>query len=53
MGTPFKLGEEIQYNTPMLRIRNRKVGPGWISYLRMGVFYTKFSIITPEFLVFV
>ena len=28
-------------------IRNRKAGPGWISYLRMGVFYTNFSITTP------
>ena len=34
--------------------RNRKAGPGWISYsyLRMGAFHTNFSIITtPQFLI--
>ena len=31
---------------------NRKVGLGWISYLRMGSFYTNFSIISAdEFLI--
>lgn len=38
------------YNAEHL-IRNRKPGPGWVSYLRWGVFYTKFSTTTPEFLV--
>ena len=34
-------------------IRNRKAGTGWISYLRMGALYSKFSIITThEFLIF-
>ena len=39
------------YSTAHL-IRNRQVGPGWISNLRMGASYTNFSITTPEFLVF-
>ena len=30
--------------------RNGKAGPGWISYLGVVSFYTKFSITTPEFL---
>ena len=34
------------YRTGQL-IRNRKASPGWISYLRMGVFYTYFSIMNP------
>ena len=34
------------------QIRNWKTGPAWISYSRIGAFYTKFSITTPEFLVF-
>ena len=34
------------------QIRNWKTGPIWISNIRMGAFYTYFSIITPEFLVF-
>ena len=35
----------------LIRIRNGKAGPGWISYLRMGAFDTNFSIITTaEFL---
>ena len=39
----------IAYSTGHLI--SRKAGPGWISYLRMGAFYTKFSIITtPSFL---
>ena len=38
----------------MLGTRNRKAGPGWISYsyLRMGSFYTNCSIPVPEFLIF-
>ena len=36
----------------ILIIRNRKAGPGWISYLGMGAFYTDFSITTPDFLIF-
>ena len=32
-------------------IRNKKAGPGWISYLRIGDFYTNFSITTREFLI--
>ena len=48
----------------ILIIRNRKAGPGWISYLgtgafytdfsitRTGAFYTDFSITTPDFLIF-
>ena len=30
--------------------RNRKAGPGWISYLRMVAFHTNFSITNPNFL---
>ena len=33
-------------------IRNRKICPGWISYLRIGTFYTNFSITIAEFLKF-
>ena len=33
------------YSTGHL-IRNRKAGPGWFSYPRMGAFYTNFSITT-------
>ena len=33
-------------------IRNGKTGPGRISYLRMCASHTKFSITTPEFLIF-
>ena len=32
--------------------KSGKAGPGWISYLRMGAFYTNFSITTPQFLIF-
>ena len=34
-----------QYNK-----KGDKAGPGWIFCSRIGVFYTKFSITTPEFL---
>ena len=34
----------------LIRIRNRKAVPGWISYSRMSAFYTKFSI-TPELII--
>ena len=34
------------------QVGNWKTGPAWISYSRRGAFYTKFSITTPEFLVF-
>ena len=37
-----------QYGTPT--IRNRKADPGWISYSRMGAFYSKFSLLTFEFI---
>ena len=35
-------------------IRNRKTGPGWISYSRMGAFFPKIStyITSPEFIIF-
>lgn len=43
----------MQYRTPTAIIRNWKAGPGWVSYLRTGVFYLKFSTITTlEFLMF-
>ena len=32
--------------------RNWKTGPAWISYSRIGAFYTMFCITTPELLVF-
>ena len=32
--------------------RNTKPGTGWISYLRIGVFYANFSITIAEFLKF-
>ena len=41
----------LVYSTGHL-LRNRKAGPGWISCLRMGAFYTNFSITNPEFLTF-
>ena len=34
------------------QIRNSKTGRAWISYSRMGAFYTKFRITTPELLLF-
>ena len=36
------------YSTATVGIRNRKAAPGWISDLIM--FYTNFSIMTPEFI---
>ena len=33
-------------------VRTGKAGPGWVSYLRMGAFYTNFSITTPQFHIF-
>ena len=41
------------HRTPtVIATRNRKSDPTWISYLRVGAFYTDFSIITPEFVIF-
>ena len=38
------------YSTGHLtRTKDRKAGPGWISYLRMGTFCTNFSITTTDF----
>ena len=49
-----KTGVEMYSTGHLLTIRNRKTGPGGISYLRMGGFNTNFSIrTTPEFLIFV
>ena len=43
----------LKYRSPTdVRIRNRAVGQGWISYWRMCVFYTNFSITTPNFYYF-
>ena len=42
----------LHYSSTGHPIRNRKGGPGWISYLRIGAFYTNFSIKTLEFLIF-
>ena len=33
-------------------IKNNKIETGWVSYSRMGLLYTKFSIIFPELLIF-
>ena len=41
----YYLVSGIYYSTGHL-IRNRKAGPGWFSYPRMGAFYTNFSITT-------
>ena len=43
---------EYQTHLLILVVRNRKAGLGWISHLRMGAFYTKVSIMTPQFPIF-
>ena len=45
-----KIFQEPYSSTVHLR-NSRKAGPGWISYLRTGVFYTNFSITAAEFVV--
>ena len=42
-----------QHRTPIIIVVVRKTGKvvGWISYLRMGVFYTNFSTRFPNFLI--
>lgn len=41
------------HRTPtVIATRNRKSDPTWISYSRVGAFYTDFSLITPEFVIF-
>ena len=44
----------LVYSEPLLIVRNRKGGPGCVSYsyLRMGAFHINFSMTTPEFLIF-
>lgn len=39
-----------QYMTPNV-LRNRKAGPVWILYLKLGAFYTNFTITTPEIII--
>ena len=50
-GSGGELTRRMQYRTPTINNRKRqekKAGPGWVSYWRMGAFY---GTLTPECMV--